>query len=485
MNAGSESNRSETPASARLFLPVAASAAFVAVATASMVSVVMPAMREEFGASEAQVGWVVTGFTLVMAVGVPLYGRILDLFSMRLIFSLALLVYATGGLICALAPSLAVLVFGRMVQAAGDAAIPAVAFVAVAKVLPPGERGGAMGLIASSVGIGAIAGPILGGAVGQLFGWRPLFYGSLVLMLLLVPFALRVLPDGASRGGERRFDLPGGVLLGLGSGLFLFGITQGQVVGFASFSSWGSFLGSALALAGFTWRINEVAHPFVSPALFENKGYVAAVVVGFFSMLANVSMLVFVPLLIIEANGLSAGVAGLVLTPGAVAQAILSPWSGRLSDRIGVRTPILAGLTVMALSIFFVSAFGAGASPLLISAGVLGSGVGFALVNPASTNAAANALPREEVGAGAGIFQGLFFLGAGTGPALIGAFLAARREGGLEALNPLYFLDAAPFSDAFLAIAIAPLIALVAASALRGDIKGDEETKQTREGEAV
>jgi len=485
MNVGSGSNRSETPASARHLLPVAASAAFVAVATASMVNVVMPALREEFGASTAQVAWVVTGFTLVMAIGVPLYGRVSDFFSLRRVFSLALLVYAVGGLICALAPTLAVLVFGRIVQGAGDAAIPAVAFVAVAKVLPPGERGGAMGLIASSVGVGAAAGPILGGMVGQLFGWRPLFYGSLLLMLLLVPFALRVLPDGASREGERRFDLPGGVLLGLGSGLFLFGITQGQVAGFASFSSWGSFLGAALALAGFAWRINGVAHPFVSPALFENKAYVAAVVVGFFSMLANVSMSVFVPLLIIEANGLSAGVAGLVLTPGAVAIAILSPMSGRLSDRIGARTPILAGLAVMALSILFISTFGAGASPLLISAGVLGSGVGFALANPATTNAAANALPKEEVGAGMGIYQGLFFLGAGTGPALIGAFLAARLEGNFEALNPMYLLDAAPFSDAFLAIALAPLIALVAASALRSNVKGGEKTEQAREGEAV
>ena len=342
-----------------------------------------------------------------------------------------------------------------------------------------------MGLVASSVGIGAAAGPFLGGAVGQLFGWRPLFYGSLVLMLLLVPFALRVLPDSSSRGGERRFDLAGGVLLGLGSGLFLFGVTQGQVAGFASFSSWGSFLGAALSLAGFAWRINEVAHPFVSPALFGNKGYVAAVVVGFFSMLANVSMLVFAPLLIIEANGLSPWAAGLVLTPGAVAQAILSPVSGRLSDRIGARTPILAGLAVMALSIFFVSAFGAGASPLLVSAGVLGAGVGFALASPPAANAAANALPEEEVGVGAGIYQGAFFLGAGTGPALIGAFLATRREGDFAALNPMYLLNAAPFSDAFLAIAIAPLIGLVAASALRGNVKGGEETRQARGREAA
>ena len=149
-----------------------------------------------------------------------------------------------------------------------------------------------MGLVASSVGIGAAVGPIIGGVFGQLLGWRALFAGSLVLMLLLIPFARRVLPNGGSTD-ERQFDLVGGVLLGLGAGLFLFGITQGQGAGFASFSSWGSFLGASLAMAGFVRRINGAPHPFVSPELFENRPYVAAVLVGFLAMLANLSALGF------------------------------------------------------------------------------------------------------------------------------------------------------------------------------------------------
>jgi DHA2 family metal-tetracycline-proton antiporter-like MFS transporter len=288
-------------------------------------------------------------------------------------------------------------------------------------------------------------------------------------MLLLIPFARRVLPNGGSTD-ERQFDLVGGVLLGLGAGLFLFGITQGQGAGFASFSSWGSFLGASLAMAGFVRRINGAPHPFVSPELFENRPYVAAVLVGFLAMLANLSALVFVPLLLVEVNGLSLAAAGLVLTPGAVAQAILSPVAGRLSDRVGVRLPVLVGLGIMALSVLFISTF-AGASPELIAAGILGVGTGFAFIQSPANNAAANSLPEEEVGGGMGIFAGAFFLGSGTGPALIGAFLAAREESGSAAINPLYTLDAAPFSDAFLAIVPALILALIAASGLRGRTK--------------
>ncbi len=451
-----------------------AAAVFVSVMAGTMVNVVVPAIGGDFGASEAQVGWVVTSHLLVFAVGVPLYGRVSDFYSLRRLFVAGLLVFAAGSLVCAVAPNLPLLVFGRVVQAVGDAAIPALAGVAVAKVLPTGRRGAALGLILSSVGVGASVGPVVGGFVEQFLGWHFLFYGVLVMALVLIPFSLRVLPD-TSEGG-RSFDLLGGVLLGLASGLFLFGVTQGQGEGFGSPSSWGSFLASALATLLFARRIGSVPDPFVSPKLFRNRVYAAATVVGFFTMLVNIAATVLVPLLVIEVNGLSPAGAGLVLTPGAIAVAILSPRAGSLSDRVGARTPVLAGLAVMGLSLFAVSAFGAGASPVLATLGMLGVGTGFALSNPATTNAAAGALPAEDVGVGLGIFQGLFFLGGATGPALAGAFLAARRDSGSDAINPLYALDVAHFSDAFLLLSAFVALGAGAALMLRG--RDDEAREQ-------
>jgi MFS transporter, DHA2 family, metal-tetracycline-proton antiporter len=468
----------ERAVSTRLFLAVAASAVFISVLTATMINVLIPLIRAQFGASAAEVGWVVTGYALAYAVGAPLYGRISDFFGVRGVFSVGLAGFALGGVICALAPNLTVLVFGRIVQGVGGAAIPALAIVSVAKVLPAGERGVGIGLIGSSLGAAAAIGPVVGGLVGQFLGWRALFVGTLALALVLIPFARRVLPDGGSEE-ERRFDLIGGVLLGLAAGLFLFGVTQGQGTGFGSFSSWGSFLGAALSAALFVRRINGVPYPFISPTLFKNRPYVAAVLVGFLTMLANLTALVLTPLLLIGENDLPAGAAGLALTPGAVALALLSPLSGRLSDRIGVRTPIVAGLSVMALSAFFISTLAAGASAVMVSVGILGLMSGMAFVQSPLTNAAAGSLPEEEVGGGMGIFQGLLFLGGGTGPALIGAFLAAREEAGISAINPLYALHAAPFSDAFLAIALVLAAALMAASALQGGTRTNMQDERS------
>src|SRR5215210_8346082 len=180
MSAGSETLRAEKPTSTRLFLAVVASSVFVTVLTATMISVLIPLIRAEFAASAAQVGWVVTGYSLAYAIGVPLYGRISDFFGVRRVFTMGLLGFAAGGVICALAPSFAILVMGRIVQGVGGAAVPALASVAVAKVLPPGQRGSALGVVASSVGIGAVVGPIVGGrsgnfSVGVRFSWARSF----------------------------------------------------------------------------------------------------------------------------------------------------------------------------------------------------------------------------------------------------------------------------------------------------------------------
>ncbi len=458
----------------RSLLAITLSAVFVSVMTQSLINVVVPVIGEDFGASEGQVGWVITGYLLVFAVGIPLYGRISDLYSLRRTFSLGLLGLAAGSVVCALAPNLPVLVAGRILQAAGSSAIPALGFAAIAGVLPPGKRGSALGLLSSSVGVGAAVGPIVGGLIAGFADWRILFYGTLSLALLLAVAAWCVLPDMALGGDatkNRSFDLPGGLFLALASGLALFGVTQGQAAGFSSASSWGSFLLAAFAALLFAWRIRRADEPFVSPSLFRNGAFLAGALVGFFAMFANLSGLVLAPFLLSGVNGLSSIGVGLALVPGAVALALLSPVAGQLSDRIGARVPIYAGLLIMLLSVLFLSSFGAGASAVLVAVGMLGLGIGFAGVNSPAANATAATLRGGETGVGLGIYQMLFFLGGGFGPAIAGAFLAARREIGAGALNPFYSLNASPYSDAFLVVAVALLIAFAASSGLKARVK--------------
>lgn len=461
--------QSEKRGSTRLLMMVLSLSVLVGSITADSVNPVLPLISKALEASKSQVSWIVSGIALVLAIGVPIYGRISDFFELRKLYIFAIMILASGSLLCAIAPNLPLLVLGRMVQGAGMSAIPVLSVIAISKVFPQGKRGGAFGIIAGSIGVGTAAGPIFGGVVGQYLGWNALFWFTFLLAIMIVIgayYALPTIKPAESVGSNKNFDFIGGLFLGLTVGLLLFGITQGETSGFSSFSSLTSLIGSVVALVGFIWRIVTAENPFVPPVLFNNKDYVNTVIIAFFSMFAYYAVLVFVPLLVIEVNGLSSGQAGMILLPGSVAVAILSPFVGRLSDRFGDKRLIITGMTLMGLSTLFLSTYASGASPLLVSVGVLGVGIAFAFTNSPANNAAVSALDADKVGVGMGIFQGALYLGAGTGAGMIGALLSARRDA-TEPINPLYRLDAISYSDAFLAATGAILIALIAGLGLK------------------
>jgi MFS transporter, DHA2 family, metal-tetracycline-proton antiporter len=448
-------------------LAVLVPAILVTVTASDMVNLMLPSLGAEFGASEAELAWVVTGFLLMFSVGVPLYGRISDRVSLRRLFAFALLTYAAGSLICALSPDLLVLVIGRIVTGIGAAAIPVLSIIAVTRLLPADKRGIGISVVSAGAGIGTAAGPALGGGIGQLLGWRALFWIMLVVALALLFPALRALPDEPP-AGEGGLDLSGGILLGLGTGLILFGMTRAQVSGFAAPLSWGSLVVAVVALALFGWRTARAAQPFVPPALFTNRVYRTAIVVAFLAMIVNLGGLVFVPLLVVEVNGLTPGEGALVMIPAGVSVALLSPLIGRLADRIGTRPLVLTGLTLIGLFSLFLSTFTGGSSVIPASVGILGLSLGFTLVMTTLIGAAANELPADQAGAGLGILQGAQFLGAGTGPALFGVLVSARQQSGSGAVNPLYSgHEGAAYSDVFLAMAVVVILTLIVASRMR------------------
>jgi EmrB/QacA subfamily drug resistance transporter len=457
----------ERTSSGAALLAVLVPAMLATVVASDMVNLMLPAIGTEFGASEAELAWVVTGFLLVFSVGIPFYGRIADRVSLRDLFGLALLTYAAGSLVCALAPALPVLVLGRIVMGAGAAAIPVLSIIAVTRLLPAHRRGTGIGVVSAATGVGTAAGPAIGGGIGQLLGWPALFWLMCAVALVLLPAAWRVLPSEPPAGGGR-FDVRGGVLLGLGAALVLYGITQAQVAGFSAPSSWASLAVAAVAVALFGWRTARVAQPFVPPALFANRVYRTAVLVASLAMAVNLGALVLVPLLVVDVNGLAPGAGALVMIPAGIAVAALSPLIGRLADRIGTRPLVLIGLGAVALFALFLSTFTGSASAVPAAVGVLGLSVGLILVLTPIISAAAGALPPEQVGVGLGVLQGAQFLGAGTGPALLGVLVSARLESGSGAVNPLYPAhEGAAYSDAFLAMAAVAVLAAVVAFRMR------------------
>ncbi|MFC7620214.1 MFS transporter [Microlunatus sp. GCM10028923] len=434
-------------------------AMLLVVISSDMVTLVLPMIGTAYGTSKAELAWMVTGFLLTFSIGIPFYGRVADRFSLRNLYVGTLLVFAAGSVVAALAPGFVAIVGGRVIMGAGAAAIPVLSVVAVMRLLPPDRRALGFGLLGAVGGTGAALGPAFGGVLGQLVGWRGLFWCTAVLALVLLPGLLRGLPT--TPGEDRRpVDVAGGVLLGASTGALLLGITQGQTNGFDSPTSWPLIIGAPVLAGLFVWRVRTAAHPFVAPALFADRAFTAATLVILLAMAVNLSTLVFVPTMIIEENGLTPGLASLIMIPGGIALGVLSPVAGRLMGRFGPRPLVLGGLIMIGAAMLTLT-FGAGSSPILIAAAVTGLGAGFAFVITNVTTVAAEAQPPQLAGAGLGIFQGAQFLGAGAGPALAGVLLDARHGAG--PLLPWYDLEAPAYSDLFLGLTAITLIALLVA----------------------
>jgi DHA2 family metal-tetracycline-proton antiporter-like MFS transporter len=247
----------------------------------------------------------------------------------------------------------------------------------------------------------------------------------------------------------------------------LLAVTTGQSMGFVTvpvlFSSAGAiFCGLLLA-----WRVRTVDEPLFPPRLFVNAGFAAAAAIGFGAQLVNVTSNVLIPLLAARFGGLSSGEIALVLTPGPLTAAVVSPLAGRPGDRFGPKPLIVTGLTIIFGAMLWLSATATGDKPVLLAIGILLLGVGFGAVNAPLIDVATHALDRREIGTGIGIYQGCYFIGGAVGPAFVGPFLDWRAAGTAPVINPLHIGTVVPaYSDAFVLVAAVALCALLVATRL-------------------
>ncbi len=439
---------------------------FMSVVNTTMVNVSLPSIGEDFGASPASLGWLVTIYSLTFGVATPFYGRLGDRYGLRRMFVIGLCIFVGASLLAGLAPTFALLMFFRAGQAFGSAAIPSLGIGMLARAVPQERRGRSLGIVSTAVGAGSALGPALGGGLTELVSWRMVFLVS-AMLAVLIPFCLRYLP--ATRG-ERGTppDWLGGVTLGatiagillVTAGLQRSGATSTLVI-----------ISVLVALVGLTitiWRQRIAENPFIERLLLANRRYLLLCVTGFCAMAGNIGALVVAPFLYEEIHGLSAGETGLALLPTALAVALLSRTAGRLADRYDPFLLIIGGLFVNLVTLFLLATFGIGWPVLPFAALSTFLGVGQAFVNSPLSVTLTRTIPQRIYGVGLGLYNMLFFVGSGFGAALSTALYEAR-EGAGSTILPFYFGDIryTHISDAFLPAILFIFAGLLTASVAR------------------
>lgn len=405
--------------------------AFMASLDLSIVNVAFPALERAFAHdSRASLAWVVTGYSIVFGALLVVAGRTADRIGSRRVFFAGLAIFTAGSTLCAIAPSAALLIAGRLVQGAGAAAILPASLSLLLSAYPLERRSHVVTLWG---GVGALAvatGPSLGAVLITGLGWRSAFFVNLPVSLVAWLVGRRVLVDARAAHSPARPDYPGVALLTGSLAALVLAIAEGPSWGWSHDRVLGSFA-IAVTLGGlFLTRSARHPEPVLDLSLFTHRRFALAntamllYAMGFFAMLlGNILFLTSV-------WHHSILWAGLAITPSPLIVAAVSGPVGRVATRIGFRPILLAGAVVYGFAIlWFYARAGLATDYLgvwLPGSLVLGLGVG--LTFPVLSAAAVSTLPPGRFAVGAAVSQTARQVGGAVGVAVLVAILGAPRN---------------------------------------------------------
>jgi len=457
-----------------IVMSVVAVGTFMGTLDQGAVRIALPHLGQVFQVGPDTIVWVSLIY-LLGGTGLMLtLGRVGDAFGRKRLYTSGLVIFSLGLSLCSLAKSLIQLVMFRLVQAVGSAMTVATGNAILTSSFPTEERGKALGIMEAVVGVGLLSGPALGGLLLDSLGWRSIFYLRLPIGIIAAIMAWTLLKEPSSRP-EQKFDLLGAATLFFALTCLLLSINRGQSWGWIS--PWVIGLGvmGLLLLLSFLIVEWKASQPVLDLSLYRSRLFSAASGSHVFMSMANATLGFLLPFYLIQGLGFSASKAGLLLVAAPAISLMVSPLSGRLSDKLGTFSLCASGLILVAVGIFLLGSLGANASvgAIVFYLAILGAGV-WLFVSP-NTSAILGSVPSDRLGTAAAMVGTLRQIGMSVGLAIAGSVFAARQlfhttqltsQGLLEdAVQKLSTVSG--FHDAsFVALAIA-LVGLVA-SLLRG-----------------
>jgi len=389
----------------------------------------LPSIQREIGGSLAGLQWVIDAYTLALASVMLTAGSAADRIGARRLFVAGLAVFAVGSAACAVAPTLGVLVAARAVQGVGASALLPCSLALIVHQFPdPRARARALGVWGGMGSVGVALGPVLGGALVALTGWRAIFVINVPVCVLTIILLRRYVAESPLKP-ERRTDVPG-LVLGIVS---LAGLTGGFII--AGQQGWlapvpGALLGAGV-LAGLVFVLAErrQSAPMLPLALFRSRELSAATGVGVLFNLCLYGALICLSLFLQQSRHESALGTGLLILPMSLAVGAGSLASGPLTARLGPRLPMIAGLGLAAGGAALLATVGAGTSLAIVVGGSVILGL-CSLAMPAMTAVVVGAAGPEHAGVASGILNAARQSGGALGVALLGSLLARSGPGG-------------------------------------------------------
>jgi EmrB/QacA subfamily drug resistance transporter len=410
-------------------------ALFMVVLDNLVVSTAIPVIRTELGASLEELEWTVNAFTLTFAVFLLTGAALGDRYGRKLVFMIGVGIFTAGSVAAALAPSADALIAARALQGLGGAIVTPLTLTLLSAAVPADRRGAALGAWSGIAGLGVAMGPLVGGAVVEGISWQWIFWINVPVGLGLLALSTQL---EESHGPDRALDLPGLGLASAGALGVVWGLIHGNGDGWTSFEVLSTLAGGAALLIAFVAYETRAEQPMLPMRFFRNRGFAAAngaSLLMYFGMFGSIFLLVQ---FFQTAQGYSPLTAGLLLLPWTAMELFVAPVTGALSDRIGGRPLMTAGLALQAIGLAWIAAvstetvgYESLVGPFILSG--IGMGMFFAPV----ANVVLSAVRPEEEGKASGANNAIREVGGVLGVAVLASIFGGA--GGYE--SPTTFID--------------------------------------------
>ena len=381
----------------------------------SAANVALPAIARDLRLDAIMLSWVPMAFLMASAMFVLIFGRLADMYGRKRIF-----LYGTAGvvvtsLLAALAVNGAFLIGARFLQGVCAAMLYATQIAIVSSVFPPARRGHAIGLAVSTIYLGLTCGPLIGGYLIDVAGWRASFLFYIPLAVIVLFIGLRMVPGEWLAEERGEFDIQGAVIYSISILSLCLGVSLLPHVA--------SYLLILAGCAGL-WLFFRIAHNTAHPVLdvklfFTNRVFTLSCLAALIIYTATFANIVLISLYLQYLNGMQAGAAGLVMMIQPLTMAFLSPFAGRLSDRVEPRILASAGMAVTAIGLIMLAMMnGISSLDYLVGALVI-TGIGFSLFSSPNANAIMGAVEKRQYGSAAGSLATMRVLGQMTSMVLV------------------------------------------------------------------
>lgn len=451
----------------RLVIRLMLAATFVVFLNETIVVVAIPKIMTALRIEESTAQWLSTAFMLTMAVVIPTTGFLLQRFSTRTIFILAMSLFTAGTAIAAIAPGFEVLLAGRIVQAGGTAIMLPLLMTTVMTLVPPHERGKTMGNISIVMSVAPALGPAIGGFVVQYLEWRFIF-------ILVLPIAILALVLGAARvqnvsePTKVPLDFLSVVLSAFAFGGLIYGLSSlgESAAGRGVVAPWIPLAVGVVALAAFILRqiqLQRGERAFLDLRTFTTRGFTLSIVLMVIMMGSLFGTIIILPIYLQDVLGLEPSLSGLLTVPGSLMMGLSGPFVGRLYDKVGPRPLVVPGAIVVSAALWGLAMVGEFTPWVLVLVLHIVLSVGLAFMFTPLFTTALGSLKPQLYSHGSATIGTVQQLAGAAGTALFVALLTIGKVGAADTGADEVSALASGIHTAFLAGAIISLFAVVAA----------------------